>query len=129
MTQEDPAAETQERKRVWKTPPNVALCLETDIADPGSRGFVLQIGEAFFHGFVVKKDGQVAGWVHRWPHAGLPIAMELDRYLTDDGELILCAWHGGVFRPLTGECIGGPPAGGRLTPWPVVVDGAVIRTA
>ena len=59
--------ETSERQRVWKTPPGVTLCAETDIADPGSRGFVLQIGEAFFHGFVVRKDGQVAGWVDRWP--------------------------------------------------------------
>ena len=28
---------------------------------------------------VVKKDGEVAGWVDRCPHAGFPIAVELDR--------------------------------------------------
>ena len=55
-----------DRKRVWTTPPGVALCAEADIADPGSRGFVLQIGEAFFHGFVVRK----AGWRQvRYPEA------------------------------------------------------------
>ena len=36
-------AAATERKRVWKTPAGVALCAEGDIADPGSRGFVLQI--------------------------------------------------------------------------------------
>jgi nitrite reductase/ring-hydroxylating ferredoxin subunit len=118
-----------ERKRVWKTPPNVALCAEGDIADPGSRGFVLQIGDAFFHGFVVRKNGRVAGYVDRCPHAGFPIAIELDRYLSRDGELILCGWHGAVFEPLTGACVGGPAAGGRLTPWPVAVVGGIIRTA
>lgn len=118
-----------ERPRVWKTPANVALCLETDLEDPGSRGFVLQIGEAFFHGFVVRKDGQVAGWVDRCPHAGFPIAMELDRYLSDNGELILCGWHGAVFEPLSGACLGGPCAGGKLTPWPVEVRDGMIRTA
>ena len=107
----------------------MALCVEGDIADPGSRGFVLQIGEAFFHGFVVRKDGQVAGWVDRCPHAGFPIAMEIDRYLTPDGALILCGWHGAVFEPLTGECKGGPCAGGRLTPWPVAASGGIVRTA
>jgi hypothetical protein len=57
------ASETPgERKRVWTTPANVALGLIDDIADPGSRGYVLQIGEAFFHGFVVRKGGEVAGW-------------------------------------------------------------------
>ena len=51
----DPAP--AERKRVWSTPPNVPLCPETELADPGARSFVLQIGEAFFHGFVVRKAG------------------------------------------------------------------------
>ena len=92
-----------ERKRVWKTPPNVPLCAEADIADPGSRSFVLQIGDAYFHGFVVRKDGQVAGYVDRCPHQGFPLAIELDRYLTRDGSLILCGWHGAVFEPLTGQ--------------------------
>ena len=118
-----------ERLRVWKTPPDVALCAEDDIGDPGSRGFVLQIGEAFFHGFVVRKAGQMAGYVDRCPHAGYPLAIELDRYLTPDGALILCGWHGAVFEPLSGLCTGGPCAGGRLTPWPVHVLNGILRTA
>jgi len=118
-----------ERKRVWVTPPNVALCVEDDIADPGSRSFVLQIGDAFFHGFVVRKDGQMAGYVDRCPHQGFPLAIELDRYLTPDGALILCGWHGAVFEPLTGCCVGGPCSGARLTPWPVAVRDGVVRTA
>ena len=90
---------------------------------------MLQIGEAFFHGFVVRKGGKVAGWVDRCPHLGFPIAIEMDRYLIPDGSLILCGWHGAVFEPIGGLCLGGPCAGARLTPWPVVVSGAVIRTA
>lgn len=126
---EGEASAPEERKRVWKTPANVALCLESDLADPGSRGFVLQIGDAFFHGFIVKKGGEVAGWVDRCPHAGFPIAMELDRYLSGDGSVILCGWHGAVFEPLSGACVGGPCAGGKLTPWPVQLVDGVIRTA
>ena len=121
--------EGPDRPRVWKTPPGVAVAVLDDIKDPGARSVVVQIGEAFFHGFLVRKDGEIRGYVDRGPHAGYPLAVELDRYLTDDGDLILCSWHGAVFRPLSGECIGGPAAGGRLTPWPVVVDGAVVRTA
>lgn len=124
-----PEAVPAERKRVWVTPPNVALCDEAEIADPGARGVVLQIGEAFFHGFVVRKDGKVAGYVDRCPHQGFPLAIELDRYLTPDGALILCGWHGAVFDPLTGDCVGGPCAGARLSPWPVTVQGGVVRTA
>ncbi|HEV7353302.1 MAG TPA: Rieske (2Fe-2S) protein [Brevundimonas sp.] len=118
-----------DRPRVWSTPAGVRLCAETDLADPGARGFVLQIGDKWFHGFVVRKDGAVAGWVDRCPHAGLPLAMELDRYLTADGALILCGWHGAAFEPISGACVAGPCAGGRLTPWPVEVRDGAIRTA
>jgi len=123
------APPASERKRVWTTPAGVALCAEADIPDPGSRGFVLQIGEAFFHGFVVRKGGEVAGYVDRCPHQGFPLAVELDRYLVPDGSLILCSWHGAVFEPLSGACVGGPCAGARLTPWPVAAAGGIIRTA
>ena len=119
---------SEERKRVWKTPPNVPLCAEDDIADPGSRGFVLQIGEAFFHGFVVRKDGQMAGYVDRCPHAGLPLAQKLDDYLTPAGDLIACSWHGALFDIDTGACVGGPCAGAALRPWPVALIDGWIRT-
>src|SRR5690606_4042546 len=58
-----------------------------------------------------------------------PIAVELDRYLTPDGSLILCGWHGAAFEPLSGACVAGPCAGGKLTPWPVEARDGVIRTA
>jgi nitrite reductase/ring-hydroxylating ferredoxin subunit len=118
-----------ERRRVWTTPANVALCAEDDIPDPGSRGFVLKIGDGWFHGFVVRKGGEIAGWVDRCPHAGFPIAVEADRYLTPDGSLILCGWHGAVFDPIGGKCVGGPCAGGKLSPWPVQAVNGIIRTA
>lgn len=133
MSGPDPASEgvapPAARARAWKTPPCVPLCAVADIPDPGARALVLQIGEAFFHGFVVHKDGEVAGYVDRCPHAGHPLAVELDRYLTPDGELILCSWHGAIFEPLTGLCVGGPCAGARLTPWPVQVEDGIVRTA
>jgi len=126
LDQPEPALE---RKRVWKTPPNVALCAETDIADPGSRSFVLQIGEAFFHGFVVRRGEAVFGYVDRCPHAGLPLAQALDQYLTPDGALIACSWHGAVFTVEEGACVSGPCAGARLAPWPVQAREGGIYTA
>ena len=123
----DPAP--SERKRVWTTPPNVALCALDDISEPGSRGFVLQIGEARFHGFVVRRGGQVHGYVDRCPHAGLPLAQKLDDYLTPTGDLIACSWHGALFDIDTGACVGGPCVGQALRPWPVVaLDGFIVTT-
>ena len=65
--------------RVWKTPAGVPLCSLETLADPGARNFVLQIKDAWFHGFVVRKGDQVFGYVDRCPHAGLPLAHEAQK--------------------------------------------------
>lgn len=111
------------------TPAGVRLCLLDDLADPGARNFVLQMGEARFIGFVVRRHEAVFGYVDRCPHAGNPLAVELDRYLTPDGGLIKCDWHGAGFELDTGACIVGPCVGARLTPWPVEVADGWVRTA
>lgn len=115
--------------RVWTTPAGVRLGPLDLIPDPGARNYVLQIGDRRFHGFVVRRGGEAFGYVDRCPHAGLPLAQVLDRYLTEDGGLVACSWHGALFEIDTGACVGGPCVGARLTPWPVRVEGGAIVTA
>ena len=115
--------------RLFSTPAGVKLGPLELIADGAARNFVLQIGEGFFHGFVVRRGEEVRGYVDRCPHAGLPLAQQLDQYLTPDGGMIACSWHGAVFAIEDGACLGGPCAGGRLTPWPVTVEDGKVRTA
>jgi nitrite reductase/ring-hydroxylating ferredoxin subunit len=117
------------RPRAQDTPAGVALCRLDELADPGARGFVLQIGEAYFHGFVVRRAEAVRGYVDRCPHAGLPLPQALDVYLTVDGSLIQCSWHGALFRIEDGLCVGGPCGGARLRPWPVRVEDGRVMTA
>ena len=74
--------------RVFATPPGVDLGPAAQIAENAARNFVLQMGEAFFHGFVVHKAEGYFGYVDRCPHAGMPLAQELDAYLTPKGDLI-----------------------------------------
>jgi nitrite reductase/ring-hydroxylating ferredoxin subunit len=103
------------------------LCALDEIADPGAKGFSFRQGEALFMGFVVRRDGEVFGYVDRCPHAGTPLALIGDRFLTREGDLILCSTHGALFRLGDGACVAGPCAGLRLAPWRVVVrDGAVL---
>jgi nitrite reductase/ring-hydroxylating ferredoxin subunit len=107
----------------------VRLCAVEEIAAPGARGFMFRDGEALFLGFVVRTPDAVRGWVDRCPHAGFPLAFPAHRYLTREGDLILCASHGALFRPDDGLCVGGPCAGRWLEPWPVCVEGADVLTA
>ncbi|PLR23296.1 2Fe-2S ferredoxin [Caulobacter zeae] len=115
--------------RVWSTRAGINLGPLDLIADGAARNYVLQIGENRFHGFVVRRGEAVFGYVDRCPHAGLPLAQQLDQYLTPDGGMIACSWHGAVFAVEDGACLGGPCAGGRLTLWPVIVEDGKVRTA
>ena len=115
--------------RIWTTRAGISLGPLDLIADDAARNYVLQIGDARFHGFVVRKGDQVFGYVDRCPHAGLPLAQQLDQYLSPDGGLIACSWHGAMFTVEEGTCVGGPCVGARLSPWPVVVAEGRIVTA
>ncbi|URW74600.1 Rieske (2Fe-2S) protein [Sphingomonas donggukensis] len=113
--------------RVYATPPGVKLGPIDQVADGKARNFVLQLRAGRFHGFVVRRGDGVVGYVDRCPHMQVPMAQRLDEYLTPDGSLIACSWHGALFRVEDGVCVGGPCAGQALTPWPVaVVDGGIV---
>lgn len=109
-----------------RPPAGTPLCALGDICDPGSRGFMFRYGEQLFLGFVVRHGDTVAGYIDRCPHAGMPLALAPDRYLTREGDLILCTSHGALFRPDDGLCVGGPCAGKALAAWPVTVVTGVV---
>ncbi len=111
-----------------RPPGGTRLCDLADLTDPGAKGFRFREGDALFHGFIVRLDNQVRGWVDRCPHAGLPLAFMPDRYLTAAGDMILCGAHGSLFRH-DGLCIGGPCAGQSLTPWAVRIEGQSVVVA
>ena len=116
-------------ERLTSTPAGVALCALADLPDPGARNFVLEMRAGRFHGFVVRRGDRVTGFVDQCPHMGLPLAQKLDDYLTADGGLIACSWHGALFQPADGLCVGGPCAGSGLIPWPVESINGIVRTA
>jgi nitrite reductase/ring-hydroxylating ferredoxin subunit len=117
-------------ERVYTTPADVTLGPLDAIPDGGARNYVLQLRAGRFHGFVVRQGETVLGYVDRCPHAGVPMAQTLDDYLTPAGDLIVCSWHGALFRIDDGLCVGGPCAGQRLTPWPVTVaQGQIVTRA
>ncbi len=110
-------------------PAGTRLCALDEIADPGSKGFLFREGEALFLGFVVRRGGAVTGYVDRCPHAGMALAMVEDRYLTREGDLILCSSHGALFRVEDGVCIGGPCAGQALRTWAVGLEHDEVVTS
>lgn len=102
------------------------LCAVDEIANPGSKGFRFRAESRIFAGFVVRKGEMVVGYIDTCPHAGWPLGVMDERYLTQSGDHILCSGHGGLFT-LDGEGATPPCMGMSLTPWPVTVrDGALF---
>jgi nitrite reductase/ring-hydroxylating ferredoxin subunit len=106
----------------------VTLCRLDELADPGAKGFVFRDDTAMFSAFVVRLGEAVKGYVDSCPHAGWRLAGIGDNFLTRDDRYILCAGHGALFTPDTGECVSGPCFGDRLEPWPVKVEEGVVMT-
>jgi nitrite reductase/ring-hydroxylating ferredoxin subunit len=115
-------------ERLTATPPGVKLCALGEIADGCARGMVLELRAGRFHGFVIRRGHDVYGYADLCPHAGLPLAKTLDDYLTADGQLIACSWHGALFQVETGACVGGPCVGRALGRWPVRIEGDWVIT-
>jgi nitrite reductase/ring-hydroxylating ferredoxin subunit len=110
-------------------PRGTVLCRREDIADGGTRGFVLGEGDWPLRGLLVRLGETVHGYVNRCPHAGHQLSFFPHRFLTPDGRLILCQSHGAVFDKATGRCVGGPCTGESLTPVPVSVQDGEVRLA
>ena len=108
--------------------PGLRLCAVDEVADPGAKGFVFRKAEALFAGFLVRRDGEVFGYIDRCPHVGTPLAFMQDRFLTREGDLILCSTHGALFRIGDGHCIAGPCEGLRLWPWKIAVHKGAVFT-
>lgn len=112
-----------------RPPPGTRLCALADLPDPGSKGFRFRHERTLFAGFLIRIGEEVRGYVDSCPHAGWPLSALPDRYLTREGDAILCTGHAALFRPLDGVCVAGPCAGMSLTRWPIAIEGGEVFTA
>ncbi|HTT44290.1 MAG TPA: Rieske 2Fe-2S domain-containing protein [Steroidobacteraceae bacterium] len=104
------------------------ICRLTELTG-GARAFTLGNGDWPLRGFVVRVGDAVHGYVNRCPHAGHPLDLVPQRFLTKDGTLILCASHGALFEKATGYCVAGPCAGRSLTRVPLALECGLVLLA
>ena len=96
------------------------LCRMDELAEGQARGFdPLQRGKDSI--FALVHEGQVRIYRNSCPHLDVRLEYRKDRFLSADGQLIVCYAHGAQFLPSTGECVYGPCLGQRLDalPWRV----------
>jgi nitrite reductase/ring-hydroxylating ferredoxin subunit len=101
---------------------DVVLCRLGELDACGAKEFAVGEGDWPLRGFVVRYAGRVAAYVNRCPHAGHPLNLSPDRFLTSEGDLILCNSHGALFAPESGLCVSGPCRGRSLQALPIRVE-------
>jgi nitrite reductase/ring-hydroxylating ferredoxin subunit len=95
------------------------LCHQSELADPGSRGFSLQLPEGELALVLVKYEGRIFAYRNRCPHTGVNLEWRADQFFDLTERYIQCATHGALFRPRDGLCLRGPCAGQSLQPLPL----------
>lgn len=89
------------------------LCRMEELVEGQARGFdPLQRGRDSV--FALVHEGQVRIYRNSCPHLDVRLEYRKDRFLSADGQLIVCYAHGAQFLPSTGECIYGPCLGQTL---------------
>ena len=81
----------------------------------GRRFAVTAFGDAAT-GFVVRFNGKVYGYLNRCAHVPIELDWAEGEFFESSGLYLMCATHGAVYVPETGQCAGGPCKGGRLRP-------------
>ena len=106
-----------------------AVARVADLAPGRSLKFVLTRDRREVEAFVLNHGGRLVAYVNRCCHIPMTMDWVENQFLSDDGAHILCATHGALYEPDSGECVAGPPLGKCLTAVPIEVRDGTIHAA
>ena len=93
----------------------IPLCNSRDLVDGGlAVGFDVVYGGQTCRAFAIRFEGRVHAFLNRCTHVAMEMDYQEGRFFDDTGQWLLCATHGAVYRPDTGECAGGHCRGGLV---------------
>jgi nitrite reductase/ring-hydroxylating ferredoxin subunit len=98
------------------------VCGETELSHGASKKFRLRRGAREFEAMIVNYRGGLYAYVNRCPHTGITLDWVDNRFFSVDARYLMCATHGAVFEPPTGECIWGPCLGLFLQTVPIEIE-------
>lgn len=64
--------------------------------------------------FAFRFDGSVYAYLNRCAHVPMEMDYQANRFFDHSGQWLICATHGAMYRPQTGECRAGPCRGGLI---------------
>lgn len=97
-----------------------------ELAHGQSKKFRLRRGEREFEAMLINYGGVLYAYVNRCPHIGISLDWIDNQFFSVDHRYLMCANHGAVFEPPTGECIWGPCVGASLESLALDVQGEKV---
>ncbi|MDH3442477.1 MAG: Rieske (2Fe-2S) protein [Deltaproteobacteria bacterium] len=97
-----------------------------ELAHGASKKFKIRRGEFDAEALLVNFQGKLFAYVNRCPHVGISLDWVDNQFFTVDRRYLICANHGAVFEPPTGECIWGPCVGAALQKLELEIKGEKV---
>jgi nitrite reductase/ring-hydroxylating ferredoxin subunit len=109
-----------------KTPMRTLVAVLGEVQHGQSKKFSLRRGGRDVPALLINFEGQHFAYINRCPHTGITLDWVDNKFFSSDERYLMCATHGAVFQPPTGECIWGPCLGLSLQNVPIeIYDGKV----
>ena len=103
-----------------------AIATVGEIAPGRTKKFLLDCAAGELEGFILNVGGEHHAYLNRCRHVPMSLDWVENQFFTAEADYIQCATHGALYRPETGECVGGPPCGKSLHRIPLRIDGNTI---
>lgn len=93
----------------------IALCGSGELIEGGlAVPFDVEYEGENCRAFAIRFEGRVHAYLNRCTHVALELDWQPNRIFDDTGQWLLCAAHGAVYAPDTGEGVAGPCRGGLV---------------
>lgn len=93
----------------------IPLCSSADLRNGGEAvPFDVRYCGQTCRGFAIRYAGRAYAYLNRCAHVPMEMDYQANRFFDSTGQWLMCATHGALYRPETGECRGGPCRGGLV---------------
>jgi nitrite reductase/ring-hydroxylating ferredoxin subunit len=93
----------------------IALCASADLTNGGlAVPFDVVFAGQTCRAFAIRYQGQVHGYLNRCAHVAMEMDFQPNRFFDSSGDWLICATHGALYQPQTGQCRSGPCRGGLI---------------
>ena len=93
----------------------VPLCNASDLVDGGDAvPFDVRYFGQTCRGFAVRFRGKAHAYLNRCTHVPMEMDYQPNKFFDITGNYLICATHGAIYSPETGEGRGGPCRGGLV---------------